>query len=187
MVRFFSLLLLAITLVCCVKKDNYGYKIYTIREGTHMSSQRMTWQTSNRLSFDAVFLESCKYTTQDPVNQQDINKLYGFSDCNDNHQKNSARFGWRWYNDTIEVFGYVYNDGERDFEYINSVATGDKHHYDLTMSADKYIFQLDTVIVEMDRTANCESGFYYKLFPYFGGDETAPHEIKIKIKETIGQ
>ncbi|RDC63253.1 hypothetical protein AHMF7616_01854 [Adhaeribacter pallidiroseus] len=23
----------------------------------------------------------------------------------------------------------------------------------------------------------------YKLFPYFGGDETAPHNIKIEIKE----
>jgi hypothetical protein len=35
----------------------------------------------------------------------------------------------------------------------------------------------------MTRESKTEKAEGYKLFPYFGGDETAPHNISIWIKE----
>jgi hypothetical protein len=35
----------------------------------------------------------------------------------------------------------------------------------------------------MPRTSKAAVAKGYKLFPYFGGDETAPHDINIWVKE----
>ena len=45
----------------------------------------------------------------------------------------------------------------------------------------KYILRVNGVVVEVNRV--CTKDFKrYKLYPYFGGDERAPHNIKIKLK-----
>jgi hypothetical protein len=52
----------------------------------------------------------------------------------------------------------------------------------LTISKNSYELRVNGVIKTVSRPC---SGDYkrYKLYPYFGGDETAPHTIKIMIKE----
>jgi len=178
----FLVLLLMVFLLGCTKKED-GFTIYKIGEGKHSSNRKIQMMRTDYLSFDAKCNSTAMYESIDPVNQYDINKLYGFSDCNQLHQKNSARFGWRWLNGELEILAYVYNDGVRDYEYITSVGIGETHHYEIHAKPDKYIFILDNKEVQMDRTNRCEIGFYYMLFPYFGGDEVAPHDINIYIKE----
>lgn len=180
--RIFSLLLISCVLFGCRKTDD-GYRIYTIKEGKHRSTIGLRSQTSDNLLFECKFDESAVYESKDPVNQYDINKLYGFSDCNSHHQKNSARFGWRYVNGEIEIHAYVYNDGVRVSKYITSVQPNERHLYHLLIEKDSYRFSVDMTSIHMPRTNKCEKGLYYKLFPYFGGDESAPHDIKILIKE----
>lgn len=179
----FLLLSLVILLSGCAKQKLDGYKEYKIKEGKHSSVVAFNTLTHDVLTFDAIFDESAKYTTVDPANQYDINKLYGFSDCNQNHQKNSARFGWRWLNNKLEIHAYVYNNGERTSQFIDVVSLNKSHKYSIELYGDRYRFRLDDKKVDMSRTDKCDSGIYYMLYPYFGGDEKAPHDIKILIKE----
>lgn len=57
----------------------------------------------------------------------------------------------------------------------------DEINYSIKIEANKYIFAVDGTTIEMPRFSTSPNG--YKLYPYFGGDEVAPHEIKIRIKE----
>lgn len=178
-----SLLSVLFIVVGCRKKTQDGYMAYTIKSGKHSSVFKFTSHTSDVLKFDAIFDSSAIYDTEDPVNQYDINKLYGFSECNQHHQNNSARFGWRWLNGKLEIHGYVYNNGERLSQYITSVSLGESHTYQIRITDDWYLFRVDNELANLPRTNNCDMGLYYMLYPYFGGDETAPHDIKILIKQ----
>jgi len=109
------------------------------------------------------FDSSAIYKTVDSVNQLDINKLIGWSDCSASHLDNSIRFGWRWLNDSLEIHWF-------------------KHEYELTISTWDYKLSVDGTYVHVPR--NCPEQYRrYQLYPYFGGNETAPHDIKIKIKK----
>jgi len=58
---------------------------------------------------------------------------------------------------------------------------------------DEYFFRIDGVtdtgrsfsngVASMRRSGSvCNVGYYYRLWPYFGGDETAPHDITIHMR-----
>ena len=184
--RFLILIAMTLALLGCRKMTLEGFSVYKIKEGKHSSAKMIRTLVSDLLEFECRFDSSAVYQTSIPQNQGDINKLYGFSECNQTHQKNSARFGWRWFNDKLEIHAYVYNHGVRSSEFIKSVEIGSVSKYRIEISGDKYLFSVDGVSVEMDRTSKCNTGLYYMLYPYFGGDETAPHDIKIYIKDGKG-
>lgn len=136
-----------------------------------------------QLKFVVRFDSSAIYTTSSSSNQGDINKLYGFSDNNSQHHLYSARFGWRWKNNALELFGYIYNNGVMSFTNLGSVSIGAEHQCTIAVTEQYYIFTLNGVSTNMPRSSTTAKGIGYKLFPYFGGDESAPHDIKIWIKE----
>lgn len=141
---------------------------------------------SRTIRFKARFDSSAVYTTLQAENQGDINKLFGVSDCNSSHQVNSARFGWRWYNLRLEILAYVYINGTRKWEYITSVQINSVHNYEILVTDSSYVFNVDTSSIALPRgCAGKLDG--YKLYPYFGGDEKAPHTITIEIEELIDQ
>jgi hypothetical protein len=174
--------LLSLLFSSCTKFEN-GFEVYKIEQGEHSSNHLVRTLAHDYLMFNCTFNQSAKYTTVDPVNQGDINKLMGFADCNDSHQKNSARFGWRWFNGELQIHAYVYNDGVRSSEFIRAVGIGSNHSYKIQMTSDTYEFTVDNTTVSMPRTNDCEFGVYYMLFPYFGGDEVAPQDITILVDE----
>ena len=53
----------------------------------------------------------------------------------------------------------------------------------LTVLPDKYLFELNGKTDTMQRGCNTPSAMGYKLLPYFGGDETAPQDVHVKIQE----
>ena len=57
-----------------------------------------------------------------------------------------------------------------------------KYYCTIELDEDKYIISVDGVTKETPRSCGLNYQKYY-LHPYFGGDETAPHDITIKIKE----
>jgi hypothetical protein len=166
-----------------------GYQTFTIQQGEHYCSPTLAKTTlKNELVFKVVFDSSCVYQTADTSNQKDINKLFGFSDCNTNHLTNSARIGWRWYLNKLQKYelqlmAFVHTNGVIQPDIIISVADiGTVLNCRITCLPGKYEFEINGAIAEVER--HCTSRTVsYKLYPYFGGDETAPHRIRVFIDE----
>jgi hypothetical protein len=164
-------------------KIDTGFITYTIRQGQQYCDQNTLKLTNlSEQTIDVIFDSSAIYTTSDPNNQFDINKLYGFSE-GFNHQYNSARLGWRWSNDSLRLFGYVYNNGARVSRELSNVMIGDTIRCRISLLDSFYQFSVNQRVVNLSRTAVGSIASGYQLYPYFGGDETAPHPIAIKIKE----
>jgi hypothetical protein len=119
------------------------------------------------------------------VNQADINKLYGFTEDNlTNDHYNSARIGWRWYHEELQLMGYCYNEGQVSYGLIKgNIELGKEVFCSIKKDDGKYIFSVDGSIFTLPRKSTSSKFAGFKLYPYFGGDETAPHEIKILIKD----
>lgn len=161
------------------KRDSIS--TYLIREGNHNPREnKIIPVRGNKLRFKAKFDSSAIYETARPNNQGDINKLYGASDCRGYHQENSARFGWRWYKDQLQILAYCYVNGKRQIELIDTVVFNKFYDYSIEFKENRYVFTLEDKAVEMDRHCSGQV-FGYKLLPYFGGDEPAPHDITIQI------
>lgn len=157
---------------------------YLIPSGKHYAVREdsIVWLNITAQHFEVIFDSSAIYTTKNPVNQADINKLYGFAD-NDHHQTNSARFGWRWYNNQLQLHAYVYKYEKRSSKFLKAIPFNQTVHCSISIKGDDYIFVADEDTVKVSRGPKQATAAGYKLFPYFGGDETAPHNIRIKIKE----
>lgn len=192
----------ALAMLCCMiitsckKMDDYsfekqkipdplmGFTKFHIGQGQQYADNNLPLKVSyEELKFQVYFDQTAKYKTTDPANQDDINKLYGFSDNNSLHHLFSARIGWRWSMDSLRLFGYIYNNGQRAYREITSIPLNKVIDCSIKAEAGQYIFTVNKISVSMPRAATTAMATGYKLYPYFGGDELAPHEIFIWIKE----
>lgn len=135
------------------------------------------------MNFLARFDSSAIYTTTDPTNQSDINKLYGFADNNQHHHAFSARIGWRWLNNNLELLGYVYNDSIMSYRSIGNFQLLKDLNCSIRVQGAQYVFSVDGISTTMPRTSSGATATGYQLYPYFGGTEPAPHKIVIKITD----
>ena len=133
------------------------------------------------LHFLARFDSSAIYQTHNAHNQYDINKLYGFSDNDGEHHQYSARFGWRWSDGALRLFASVYNDGQVATKELGVVPIGADINCRLIVTGNSYRFYGNEQTAELPRTSTTPKGSGYRLYPYFGGDEPAPHEISVWI------
>ena len=158
------------------------YQTFTIQAGNHNCDQSAlkSVKTSD-MKFMARFDNSAIYTTANPDNQADINKLWGFSE-GFNNQYNSARIGWNWVNNALRLHAYVYNKGVRAYREITTVPIGTDINCSIRVSGSSYIFTVNGVSVTMARGTSTSTASGYQQYPYFGGDEVAPHKISIQIK-----
>lgn len=161
------------------------FKSYIIRKGNNYCDNNTYDILVEQPVIDimVVFDSSCIYTNVDPVNQMDINKLIGFSDCNTHHQTNSARFGWNWQNDALHLHAYCYVNSERLYKDLGTVPLNEAQHLKMKVIDNGYLFELNEKTDTMLRNCNGTSITGYQLLPYFGGDETAPQDITIRIKQ----
>lgn len=61
-----------------------------------------------------MFTEESKYTTKDPKDQSDWNKLTGLASHPINSKKSSVMWAWRYYKDNFEVAPYCHDaDGKK--------------------------------------------------------------------------
>ncbi len=164
--------------------DTPSYILYRIPTGAHYCTGNEYRKVSyQQLRFMIKFDSSAIYTSHDPHNQDDINKLYGFSDDNTHHHFNSARFGWRWSKGALRLFAYTYNKGTLAYQELNTVMIGKEYACSISVNGNQYLFAVDHHITVMPRSGTTVNGEGYQLYPYFGGDESAPHDIQIAIKE----
>lgn len=161
-----------------------SYVQYIIHKGQQYCDENYFKAVAySELKFKVKFDSSAIYTTSEPGNQYDINKLYGFSDNNSDHHQFSARFGWRWSDGALRLFGYVYNEGVRRSKELGAVSIGSENDCSIKVGEGAYTFTLNDKADTILRKSTTLQAVGYKLYPYFGGDETAPHDIKIWIKE----
>ena len=163
--------------------DALGFVKYTIRKGQQYCDQS-TYKAveTEEMKFVVKFDSTVIYQTTSPGNQFDINKLYGFSDNNADHHQYSARFGWRWGGNAVRLFAYVYNEGTVSSKELAVVGIGKEINCSIQATNSSYLFTVNGTTERMPRMASTPKAKGYQLYPYFGGDETAPHDINIWIK-----
>ncbi len=173
--------LLILVLVSCNKdKENNGdLQNYVIEEGQHQSNHSFEHFTDSILEFKVIFDSTAKYSNIATKNQDDINKLFGMSDCGLAHHYNSARIGWKWKNNKIQLHSYCYVNGKKTEQFIDSVSIDTEIQCTIICKKNHYYFEVNNKHFNVIRT--CTGNDHYLLYPYFGGDETAPHKIKIKL------
>ena len=186
--KYITLFLIIIGLSSCEWIGNapsFGddFVTYTIRQGRHEVDNNLnTPFTSSSMHFQAVFDSSCVYRNAIPENQNDINKLYGFSDCSSGHQSNSARFGWNWREGALRIYAYVYVNGTRQEKELGTAELNEPASFKIATRDNSYLFTFRGMETVMPRHCTGGVGVSYKLLPYFGGDEPAPQEVRIKIR-----
>lgn len=191
MARPAILLLLAIPLLAGCGKNPLApdagsdFITYLIAKG-QQSASPAAYKFYNGLSeqrFIVRFDSSAIYRTVDPGNQADINKLYGFADDDKPHHASSARIGWRWYGGRLELHGYVYNDSVRSTALITDVPFKTDVNCSIRVSGNQYQFTVNGTALTMVRKARTATGVGYRLYPFFGGTEMSPQDIRIQIRE----
>lgn len=185
----FSILL--VTCLACTEPD--GWYGYWIHEGEHASipndfDKLLQSQVNSRhLRFDAWFSEGCDYDlTVLGSDSTDFNKLYGMTDCNKSIHDHSARFVWRHIgNDSIEIYNYVYRAGKLVTpRKMGTTTLHKKNEYEIWAKNDWYKFRFDDYRDSIRRTVDWDHGCSrVRLWPWFGGNRTAPNDILIVIYE----
>jgi hypothetical protein len=135
------------------------------------------------LAYKVIFHENTLYNDTS-VDKLDVNKLFGYSEMN--HKKNSARFGWNCLNGKINIYAYCYVDGVRVIKFIGVIKTNKTYNMILKETKTKYVFSViseDSVFNRIDVIKTKNHWFGYNLWPYFGGNKTAPHDMNIELKK----
>lgn len=159
------------------------YVTYTIKEGAHYSDKSTFKPVEfSELKFTVQFDSSAIYTSKEKINQSDINKLYGFSDNDAHHHQYSARFGWSWTENALHLYTYVYNGGKVEATDLGTIDLGTEILCSIKILSEWYVFRLNDKEVKIRRESSTVLGKGYMLYPYFGGDEVAPHMVTIRIK-----
>jgi hypothetical protein len=161
---------------------------YTIHQGQQYCDRSTYIPVDvSEMKFTVRFDSSAIYTAAIAENQYDINKLYGFSDNNMDHHQYSARIGWRWTDDSLRLFGYVYNAGTVVSKELSAISIGSEVNCSIRISDHEYIFSVNGITKDLPRLSTTTTGKGYQLFPYFGGNEVAPHDVIIWIREDNGR
>jgi len=180
------LLVLGLLIVSCTKEvDDFGFRTYTIPEGKHRSGSFLNHPNNSKIEFKFILDESAVYYTEIPENQHDVNKIYGFSDFGKKHQNHSIRIGWRYIDGNIELCWLKHEEGVHLSSTIRNIELDEIYNAVIDIQTFYYVIIIDndTTLVRRRPGGNWGLVRRYYLYPYFGGNEFAPHNITIKIKE----
>lgn len=178
-----------------------NFHTYAIPKGEHKCNasllKRMLPVLSNKVECYAVF-DHTVINDFEGVDRFDISKLFGIQEGISG--ENSARIGWRWLaGEGLQLFPYVHcngdNLGAEDPAPICTVAfTGETEIYcRIEIRLTYYLFTIrqyrltnGNSIKISEHTAKVKRGkgspLRFRMWPYFGGSRTAPHDINIKMK-----
>jgi hypothetical protein len=179
-------LLILLFLVSCTKEiDDLGFRVYTIPAGEHSSGSFINHPNNSKISFQFILDESAYYETEIPENQDDVNKIYGMSDFGVRHQKYSIRLGWKYMNNELQLCWLRHEQGIHSSAKIRIIEPDVIYNATIDIKTFYYVIVIDndTTLVRRRPEGNWGLIRRYYLYPYFGGNEYAPHDITIKIKE----
>ena len=177
--RLFTLIAL-IALFSCEKMEWDLGTEYIIKKDQHESIINIAPLYGGGIKGSCKFDQSAIYDLGNE-NQGDWNKLIGFSEDIRIHE-NSARISWRWNleNEQVELGYYCYVKGDTIKGHLKYVDIGEAFQFMIRDDQEKQNYVID--IFGTYKTVNHGQEFDDKKFwsyPWFGGDEVAPHDIKI--------
>jgi hypothetical protein len=168
-------------------------KSYSIKKGSHYSTKGLFERLGaiccnfKTLSVRFKFHTDCYWAPARNPDDNDLNKLTGIG-FGLNLHKNSVRLAWVPDFDiagTIKIYGYSYDEKKVDpkftFLYITSVPVEQTYEAKIESKAGKYVITVNKVVVEMDNLHK-DPKICFRLFPYFGGNNTAPKDMLIEIE-----
>lgn len=177
--RLFGFFMILISSIGCTKYDEE--QIYIIKKGNHRASNsKYSPKREPSIVFTFTFTENHRYLTEIPdnVDKLDLNKLYGLTSSA--IHSNSCRIGWREVEDgNFELHAYWYVDGQRGFELLYTAEVGEELFLSVSNDGDYYFGCNDKELIIPADTFKKS----FRAFPYFGGDNTCPHEMYFKITE----
>lgn len=161
--------------------------IFKIKKNKHYSNN-LFYKLFNflnlrkEINFNVIFDESSYYNLNNS-NQLDVNKLFGFSIGY--HHKNSVRFGWNSYSkDLVSIYSYCYINGVRKINFMTNININSEYKMSIIDKKNYYLFVItdskNKIIVDNVSKENI-TGISYNLWPYFGGNEKSPHDIRISL------
>jgi hypothetical protein len=160
-------------------------KLFCIKKGKHSSGFHFGLTFTKKIAFKAMFDKSCLYNLKS-IDNYDINKLFGFSTTHYHHRQ-SARVGWRCLDgENIQIVTYSYKDGLFHREQVlGTVKPGEEFLCSIEDVEDYYIYRFtkgnEDVVVKDEKMPDWFL-FHYLLWPYFGGNNPAPHDMKLYLK-----
>lgn len=155
-----------------------------IPQGWHRSMASWKPFTRGSSKFQFYFNDTARYISDDPANQEAINKLVGFADGTLNHHKNSFRVGWNYdpQNDRFRVYAYVYIDGTRLSTLLGYSKLYEDNAVIVKCEEGSYQVTFNNTIHVVPRSTKIKCKYKHMLWPYFGGEERAPHPIAVFLK-----
>lgn len=168
-------------------------KFYQIKKGNHYASMSffekiggIGWKISN-LSVRFIFRKECWWGPPRNQDDLDLNKLAGIG-FGTNHHNNSVRLAWVPDFDNqgmIKVYGYTYDEkktGQKfTMTFIKSVHVQDTITGKIECRDGGYFITVSDVTIRMDNV-NADPNLCFRLYPYFGGDNTAPQDMVIELE-----
>ncbi len=152
-----------------------------INKDDHYSNRILPKIKLNTISGTVKFIGDFSYIINSN-DQLDTNKLIGLSDSY-HHHIHSARLGWRWNSKVgkIEILYTIYRSYKRYIESICFVESDVEYKFEVAVDENKYLFWFNDIYLEVYRTSNWILPRYV-LFPFFGGDVTAPKDFEFEMK-----
>jgi hypothetical protein len=160
--------------------------IFKIKKNKHYSNcliykLKNIFNRFNRASYIVTFNETAIYDDT-TIDKHDVNKLFGFS--NGLHHKNSNRFGWNCLDGKIHIYAYSYLNGDRIIDYICNIGINNQYKFIISNKNNNAIFTVidsESNITQVIQKTSNNSFLRYNLWPYFGGNKTAPKDIFIEL------
>jgi hypothetical protein len=136
------------------------------------------------MSGNISFSPSCAYTLTDTTCVNDTNKAYGFS--YGDHKKWSIRLAWRVHNDgKLELFNFCHVNGKMVMKRLGGAKQFFEYNtlypFTITYDVNAKLATVNVNGIEASIPFNIEVCAGYDCRPYFGGNCTAPHDMKILI------
>jgi len=78
----------------------------------------------------------------------------------------------------------VHRNGEKEYGKFQDVRPDEIFTLEIEIEKDDYLFRMGDRSIRVDRSK--EVGHGYRCYPYFGGDNEAPHDMTIAIWEYPG-
>jgi len=168
-------------------------RFYEIKKGNHYASMSIFekicgigWKIKT-MSLRFVFRNECWWSPARNQEDLDQNKLAGIG-FGTNHHNNSVRLTWVPDFETpgmIKVSGYTYDEKKEGqkftIAFIKSVHVGDTITGKIESRDGAYFLTVNDVTIRMDNNKT-DPNLCFRLFPYFGGNNTAPHDMIVELE-----
>jgi len=164
---------------------------YLIKKGNHYANvslfQRLFsvgWNI-HQMSVNFKFAKECWWAPPRNSDDNDLNKLCGIGYGLSLHQ-NSVRFAWVpdfTKPGIINIYGYTYdeNTSGHSSKFIAPVTVDEVHTGLIKSINNQYMLMVGITTIYMDNV-HSDSGLSYRLFPYFGGNNTAPCDMVVGLE-----